>query len=91
VIRFNFLSFARYDVGDDLQRARRVAVDLLEADREVDERGSTDAHQHVGPQARRALPILSLKADEPAEHERCRLTRVSSSEAKFISCVASMH
>ena len=40
--------------------------------RKIDEGGSTNRDQHVGAQARGALPVLPLGADQGAENERRR-------------------
>src|SRR3954465_2302379 len=53
------------DVGDHPHRA----VGAGQVHGEIDEGGGADRDQHVGTQARGALPVLPLGADQRAQHE----------------------
>jgi hypothetical protein len=54
---------ARHDIGNHPDRA----VARAHAQAQIDKGGGAHRHQHIGPQARGALPPLALKADQPAQ------------------------
>ena len=66
------LTEAGDDGGDQVQRAWRSAVDLVEAHRQVDVECRADTREHLGAQPPGALADLALQPDRPAEDERRR-------------------